>query len=32
MAIDISNADLKNAYGNMNRGKTEYEEVYEIIY
>ena len=32
MAIDISNADLKNAYDNMNRGKTEYEEVYEIIY
>lgn len=32
MAIDISNADLKNAYGNMNRGKTGYEEVYEIIY
>ena len=32
MAIDISNADLQNAYGNMNRGKTEYEEVYEIIY
>lgn len=32
MAIDISNVDLKNAYGNMNRGKTEYEEVYEIIY
>nr|WP_315366768.1 prolyl oligopeptidase family serine peptidase [Prevotella koreensis] len=32
MAIDISNADLKNAYDNMNRGKTGYEEVYEIIY
>ncbi|WP_315546517.1 prolyl oligopeptidase family serine peptidase [Prevotella koreensis] len=32
MAIDISNADLKDAYGNMNRGKTGYEEVYEIIY
>ncbi|WP_410524551.1 phospholipase [Prevotella sp. OH937_COT-195] len=32
MAVDISNADLKNAYRNMNRDQILYEEVYEIIY
>lgn len=32
MAIDINNGDLKNAYSDMRRGQTGYEEVDEIIY
>lgn len=32
MAIDIGNTDLRNAYGNMKRGQTGWEDVSDIDY